>query len=672
MSKRLRIALFGFVIIAVVTISVVILNNRVVKPEKTNGAASEAIETVFSATWDTGSDYGLSNAVEILGRNLVGYDGNGRPTIARADSGAEGVKAHSGNGYLQMQGQDISEGDFGYIYNKVFEKLDIVVTDGMKLKYWVYHHKYNASRKMGIDLIFSDQTNLRDSGLTDAKGVSMHPGSREDPLDKWVLVECDLSPLAGKTINRIVFSYSADAAISGPYASYFDDLTIDIPKGAAASGIVSSASMREASRLRLEVLGSTSGESACTLVTPGPDESLGEALAEVLKANGKAPGAFCINPGHLDKPIHVNGPIALILYPGIYTQVEPITLSGKNATIMGLGGAGTTTLLFKDGAHGANIVLDAFTSSYKISGLTLARESEGTSEEDNGIRTGRSSDYGLIENVMINKQYNGMHLQVTSYTRIEKVIISESANTGIFLTNGLELDGGGPCQYYLNDILFTMNKGFAIEVSPDAGSMPIGNWSGILTFGNQKGGIILKAYSSVKAVHGLRLANSFLGQDGEAGGYPEITIEGGGMHNISDTFVEIGGVGANNPNLSHPDVPGILIDTGVTTAQLNAVYVANNTGSGLVVKGSHVLITSSTFSTNGINATSDEHKTGIVILNEKSRVNIGLSQFIASGIRVDPKLTAHSTGIKSYSEHVTLTGVTFDQNGGAQGYVGPE
>ncbi|MBP1993104.1 hypothetical protein [Paenibacillus eucommiae] len=659
------------VAVAVVAISLGFLINGADKAGTTNQTDKDNMEVIFSAAWDTGSDYGLSNSVEIPGGNLIGYDGSGRPTIARAESGAEGVKAHSGDGYLQMQGQDISQSDYGYIYNKVYEKLDIVVTDGMKLKYWVYHHQYNASRKMSVDLIFSDQTTLRDSGLTDAQGILMHPGSREDPLDKWVLVECDLSPLAGKTINRIVFSYSADATISGPYSSYFDDLTIEVPEGAAASGIVSSASIREASRLRLEVLNSTSRESACTLVTPGQDESLGEALAEVLKANGNAPGAFCINPGNLDKPIHVNGPITLILYPGIYTQTEPITISGKQASLMGIGGAGSTTLLFKDGVHGANIVLDSFTSSYKISGLTLARESDGISEEDNGIRTGQSSDYGLIENVMINKQYNGMHLQVTSYTRIEKLIISESANTGIYMTNGLESEGGGPCQYYLNDILFTMNKGFAIEVSPDAGSMPIGNWSGILTFGNQKGGIILKAHSSIKAVHGLRLANSFLGQDGEKGGYPEITIEGGGMHNISDTFVEIGGVGANAPYLSHPDVPGILIDAGVTTAQLNAVYVANNTGSGLVIKGNHVLITASTFSTNGMNATSDEHKTGILILNERSNVNVGLSQFIASGTRVDPKLTAHSTGIKSNSGHVTLTGVTFDENGGAKGYVGP-
>ncbi|MBP1993105.1 hypothetical protein [Paenibacillus eucommiae] len=634
MNKKL--VSIRLLVVAILWISVFQMNDQV--------AEASGDVAVFSATWNTGSDYGLANTEEIPGSNVVGYSGTGQPTITRAASGAEGVNAHSGDGYLQMQGTDVSVSGGGYIYNKVYENLDIKITYGMKLKYWVYHHSYPASKRMGIDLIFTDTTNLRDSGLTDLNGVSMHPGSRNEPLNKWVLVETDLSPLAGKTIDRILFAYSGDGTATGKYASYFDDLTIQIPGPGSLS--------------------------PCTLVTPGTGESLGQALANALTENNGAPASFCARPGLIDVPVNVSGPVSLTLYPGTYMQTQSITLSGKGASLIGQS-RGSTILKFKNGSHGANVVLDSYTSSYKISGLTLGRETEGTLPEDNGIRTGHSNDYGLMESLIINKQYNGMHLQITSYTRVRDLIISESGNTGMFITNGNELDGGGPCQYYLDDILFTVNKGFAIDVSPDAGPMPIGNWNGILTFGNEKGGIILRKLSDTKVVHGLRLTNSFFGQDGGVGGYPEITLEGGGMHNISNSFVEIGGVEANPPYSSHADVHGILIDEAVTSAQLNAVYVANNTGSGLVIKGGNVLVTASTFSTNGMNSTTDDYKTGILILNEDSIVNVGLSQFIASGAYVDPNLTAHSTGIKSYSEHVTLTGVTFDTSGGAQGYVGP-
>lgn len=409
------------------------------------------------------------------------------------------------------------------------------------------------------------------------------------------------------------------------------------------------------------MLASVSLQSSCKLVTPGAGESLGDALVQALSDNNGQPASFCVNPGVFDRDITLNGPVSLILTPGIYPQTKPIVLSGTGASVIGQN-AGSTVLVFEDGLHGANIQISSGATSFKVSGLTLSREIPGTQEGDNGIRTSASVDLGLIERLTVSNQYDGLYLTVTSYTQIQNLFVTNNQRTGIVMTN-VGFATNGTCQYYLSNILLSMNNGYGMYVSPDGGPMSIGNWDGILTFGNKAGGLMVHAYSGTQIVSGVRLANSFFGQDGETGGGSEIRIQGGGMHTISDTFVEIGGVSATVPNQSHADVAGIYIGSGVTSAQLNAVYVSGNTGDGIVIEGTNVMITASSFIDNGINANVNDYKSGILVSNPNSKVMAGVSQFVNSGHQL--------TAIKSSSANVTLFGNSYDTNGGAQGYVGP-
>lgn len=201
---------------------VALIANAVSFPGQANAA------TVFNATWDTGSNYGYTNTPEIPIANVVGYSGTGTPQANQVASGTQGIAAHSGNGYLQVAGQDVSSTANSYAYHRIYDGLSIPVTSGMHMKYWVYHFAHaTTSQHMAFDLLFSDGTTLRDSGINDTSGVKMHPAHRNEPLNQWNSVDTDLSPAAGKTISKIIVAYDdfADSE-TGQYVSYFDDLTI--------------------------------------------------------------------------------------------------------------------------------------------------------------------------------------------------------------------------------------------------------------------------------------------------------------------------------------------------------------------------------------------------------------------------------------------------------------
>ena len=81
-----------------------------------------------------------------------------------------------------------------------------------------------------VDLIFTDNTTLRDSGLKDQRGYSIHPKSQGAALtlDTWNYVSVDLSPLAGKTINRLDIGFDR-AGSTGGYRGYVDDIAFTRP-----------------------------------------------------------------------------------------------------------------------------------------------------------------------------------------------------------------------------------------------------------------------------------------------------------------------------------------------------------------------------------------------------------------------------------------------------------
>lgn len=85
--------------------------------------------------------------------------------------------------------------------------------------------QYNATKcTVSIDLEFTDGTTLRDSGLTDASGVSVHPAQRTCKTG-WFIVSVNLGSLAGKTVKRWLIAYDSPNT-SGTWRTYIDDLKV--------------------------------------------------------------------------------------------------------------------------------------------------------------------------------------------------------------------------------------------------------------------------------------------------------------------------------------------------------------------------------------------------------------------------------------------------------------
>lgn len=145
--------------------------------------------------------------------------------------------AHSGKFALVYSGS-AQGGAQDYAYAQLFDLRGqtIAVNSTATLSYWVYPQSSSSngvvsgtnSTCMAIDLIFSDGTNLRDSGATDQNGNRAHPAYQCNhlTLDSWNHVTVKLGSFVnGKTILRIDLGYDQPGSTGG-YRGYIDDLAI--------------------------------------------------------------------------------------------------------------------------------------------------------------------------------------------------------------------------------------------------------------------------------------------------------------------------------------------------------------------------------------------------------------------------------------------------------------
>jgi hypothetical protein len=142
-----------------------------------------------------------------------------------------------GSTALLYSGMDNSSTS-SYAYLKVFDlsSQNVVVSSDTTLSYWVFPQSSNNYAGLGgsnstcvaIDLIFTDGTNLRDSGAVDQNGNRVHPAAQcgHLKLDQWNLVTSNIGAVvSGKTISRIDIGYDQPGNTGG-YRGYFDDISL--------------------------------------------------------------------------------------------------------------------------------------------------------------------------------------------------------------------------------------------------------------------------------------------------------------------------------------------------------------------------------------------------------------------------------------------------------------
>ncbi len=145
--------------------------------------------------------------------------------------------AHNGSFALMYSGS--AQGKAAdYAYNQISDLngQNVTVGPNTTLSYWIYPQNStssglvsgNNSTCMAIDLIFSDGSNLRDSGAVDQNGNRAHPAYQCNhlTLNSWNQVTVKLgSYVSGKTITRIDLGYDQPNSTGG-YRGYVDDISI--------------------------------------------------------------------------------------------------------------------------------------------------------------------------------------------------------------------------------------------------------------------------------------------------------------------------------------------------------------------------------------------------------------------------------------------------------------
>lgn len=174
----------------------------------------------------------------------AGYPAGGSSNVAGICCGLTGPeaslrteRAHGGTTALMYSGSDISTSN-SYAYVRIFDlsSKNITVSSGTTLEYWIFPQSSASvnlvsgsnSTCVAIDLIFSNGSNLRDSGAVDQNGNAAHPNSQCNKLtlDTWNHVVINLGAHSnGLTIVRLDLGYDQPANTGG-YRGYVDDISI--------------------------------------------------------------------------------------------------------------------------------------------------------------------------------------------------------------------------------------------------------------------------------------------------------------------------------------------------------------------------------------------------------------------------------------------------------------
>jgi hypothetical protein len=168
----------------------------------------------FPTTW--------SNSTAYAPVNVSGYLSGIAPecSVRQEQSTTGGTRA------LMFSGTDNSASQ-SFVYFKVYD-VNIPVDSKTRLSYAIRPQTANA-RFVAVDILFTDGTNLRDSGAIDTRGFSMHPKAGHGgaiPLNAWTTIESNIgAKRAGKTIDKILVAYDQPAG-TGQFRGYIDDIRI--------------------------------------------------------------------------------------------------------------------------------------------------------------------------------------------------------------------------------------------------------------------------------------------------------------------------------------------------------------------------------------------------------------------------------------------------------------
>lgn len=150
-----------------------------------------------------------------------------------------GEQAHTGDAALMYSGY-ANGGSYDHAYLQVygFNGAPLTVRGDTALSYWIFPQSdattpwvdagSDNSTCVAVDLVFTDGSDLRDSGATDQSGHGIHPAQQCGHLapDTWNHVTVDLGKVkAGHAVSKVLLGFDHSGATGG-YRGYVDDVSI--------------------------------------------------------------------------------------------------------------------------------------------------------------------------------------------------------------------------------------------------------------------------------------------------------------------------------------------------------------------------------------------------------------------------------------------------------------
>jgi len=141
--------------------------------------------------------------------------------------------SHGGSRAIKYAGT-ANGGSTTHAYLKAFSN-NTMLSSTTHLSYWIFPQSPRGGEPgasstttcAAIDIVFTDGTALRNSGVTDQYGNLLNPADECKHLipDQWNYVIANLGSISGKTIRTIDVGYDQPGA-SGNYSGYIDDISL--------------------------------------------------------------------------------------------------------------------------------------------------------------------------------------------------------------------------------------------------------------------------------------------------------------------------------------------------------------------------------------------------------------------------------------------------------------
>lgn len=307
--------------------------------------------------------------------------------------------------------------------------------------------------------------------------------------------------------------------------------------------------------------------------------------------------------------------------PGIYYDSGNHTISGASGASFQMVGSGQSTygvgsfsgqgtLIVETTAANPFVVVAAATNWVTFAHFTLTRNVTATSG-GNGITFAGDTEFSLLDDLLIDSQFQGVSLKTTTWSNINRLVVQNSQADGIAMTN---LSTVAQVQWQLNHIISGNNVGRGINAFATTGQpgMIFGAWNDIATFQNTQGGIAIGGLAGTPA-DGLRINGCFIGSDG---GQAELAIVNAQSAMISFCSIERAGLDPTGPGSAtaagHTG-HGISIDANSNLVKIWDSYINNNSYSGIFSSGTNVSIVGVHSENNGQAAAGASLQQGITI-----------------------------------------------------------